>query len=210
MRIELRAVRCAAIHATLLMLVVFGAMFAHAQPATQPAKSPLPNDPPNDPPDLPEFVMTELRVQDFPAVTYLYTQQETTIGELGNVIPGMLQKLEEAIDGGEVKVAGAPLFIYEGTTGDMDKPFQLLVGFPVAEGTKPQADLQVKQLEPYHCATIIYSGSMQNVGQAYQKVFTDIFAAGLKPTGGSREMHMYFESLESPNNIFQIQVAVQK
>ena len=209
MRFEFRAVRCAVLCAAMLASFTFAATSAYAQPATQPAKPATPNDPPNDPADLPEFVITELRVQDFPAVTYLYAQQEATIGELGQIIPTLLQKLEEAIDGGEVKVTAAPLFIYEGATGEMNKPFQLLVGFPVAAGTKPQGDLQVKQLEPYHCATVIYSGSMQNVGQAYQKVFTDLFAAGLKPSGGSREMHMYFESPESPNNIFQIQVAVQ-
>ena len=207
---EFRRPACAAIGAALLVFATLTTMSVYAQPSTQPAKADKPNDPPNDPADMPEFVMTELRVQDFPAVTYLYTQQETTIGELGQVIPGMLQKLEEAIDGGEVKVTAAPLFIYEGTTGDMSKPFQLLVGFPVREGTKAPDGLQVKQLEPYHCATAIYSGAMEHVGQAYQKVFTDIFAAGLKPVGGSREMHMYFESPESPNNIFQIQVGVQK
>ena len=210
MRTDLRSVLCAAWWAALLLLATFVVVPANAQPATQPAKAAKPNDPPNDPTDMPEFVMTELRVQDFPAVTYLYTQQETTIGELGQVIPGMLQKLQEAIDSGEVKVTAAPLFIYDGTTGDMSKPFQLLVGFPVREGTKAPDGLQVKQLEPYHCATAIYSGAMEHVGEAYQKVFTDLFAAGLKPTGGSREMHMYFEGPESPNNIFQIQVAVQK
>jgi predicted transcriptional regulator YdeE len=201
-----RVVTCVA----LLVLATFTTSTVYAQPSTQPAKADKPNDPPNDPADMPEFVITDLRVQDFPAVTYLYAQQETTIAEIGQAIPPMMQKLEEAIDSGEVKVQGAPIFVYDGATGEMNKPFQLLIGFPVREGTKAQGDLQVKQLEPYHCATAIYSGPMQHVGMAYQKVFTDIFAAGLKPVGGSREMHMYFESPESPNNIFQIQVAVQK
>jgi predicted transcriptional regulator YdeE len=198
------------IHFTVLAaLVLVSATDLAAQPATQPAK-------PNEPPpgaaaDLPEFVISELRVQDFPAVTYLYAQQETTIAELGQVIPAMMEKLAEVVDGGEVKVRGAPIFIYDGATGEMNKPFNFQVGFPVAEGTKVDAgDLQVRQLEPYHCATAIYSGAMANAGQAYQKVFADIFAAGLKPAGGSREMHMYFESPESPNNIFQIQVAVEE
>jgi predicted transcriptional regulator YdeE len=210
MRCELRIPACAAIGAALLVLATLTTMSVYAQPSTQPAKPEKPNDPPNDPADMPEFVITELRVQDFPAVSYLFTQQETTIGELAQVIPAMMQKLEEALDGGEVKATAAPLFIYEGTTADMSKPFQLLVGFPVRDGTKAPDGLQIKQLEPYHCATAIYSGSMEHVGQAYQKVFTDLFAVGLKPVGGSREMHLYFESLESPNNIFQIQVAVQK
>ena len=197
----------------LAVLVVFAlAAVTHvaAQPATQPAK-PANEPPPGAAADLPEFVISELRVQDFPAVTYLYTQQETTIAGLGQVIPGMLEKLMEAIEGGGVQMRGAPLFIYDGATGEMDKPFKLQVGFPVAEGTKVDAaDLEVRQLEPFHCATVLYSGSMANVGQAYQKVFTDLFAAGLKPAGGSREMHMYFESPESPNNVMQIQVGVEQ
>jgi effector-binding domain-containing protein len=192
----------------LVTLVLVSATYLAAQPATQPAKA---NEPPGAAADLPEFVISDLRVQDFPAVTYLYTEQETTIAELGQVIPAMMAKLGEVIEGGSVQIRGAPIFVYDGATGEMNKPFKFQVGFPVAEGTKVDAaDLQVRQLEPYHCATVLYSGSMANVGQAYQKVFTDIMAAGLKPKGGSREMHMYFENPESPNNIMQIQVAVEE
>ena len=199
------------VFATLATFVLASATYLAAQPATQPGKPAKPNEPPGAAADLPEFVISDLRVQDFPAVTYLYTQQETTIAELGQVIPGMLQKLMEAIEAGDAKVIAAPIFIYDGATGEMNKPFKFQVGFPVAEGTKTDVTgLEVRQLEPYHCATAIYSGSMANVGQAYQKLFTDLFAAGLKPVGGSREMHMYYESPESPNNIMQIQVAVEE
>jgi effector-binding domain-containing protein len=193
---------------TFTLLVLGCATYLVAQPTTKPSKADKPNDPPPGQQDFPEFIVSDLRVQDFPAVNYLFTQQETTLAEIGQAIPPMMNKLEEAITSGEAKVTGAPIFVYDGVTADMSKPFQLYVGFPVAEGTKPQGDLQVKKLEPYHCATAIFSGSMENVGQAYQKVFAEIMQAGLKPTGGTREMHMYFESPESPNNIFQIQVAV--
>src|SRR5688500_2645895 len=84
-----------------LLAVLASAPYLAAQhPATQPARAEKPNEPPPAQADLPEFIISDLRVQDFPAYTYFYTQQETTIADLGQVIPAMLQKLMEAIEAG--------------------------------------------------------------------------------------------------------------
>ena len=182
-----------AITATTLVLV--GLLFVGAGPATEPA--------------TPDSITSEMHVQEFPACTYLYASQETTIAQMGPVIAEIMTRLGEAIQEGQVRVVGAPIFVYKGATGDMNKPFQLDIGFPVAEGTQGNDDLKVRTLDKYRCATVIYSGPVAQIGQAYQKVFTDLMEAGLKPSGDSREMHFYWESAESPNNVVLIQIGVQ-
>ncbi len=182
-----------------LTLAVSGAVLVHAQAADKAAN-----------PDLPDFVICDLRVQEFPARTYLYTEQQTTLAQIGPTVGQMMGKIVQAIGGGEFNVVGPPIFVYDGATGEMDKPFTLQVGFPVADGTKSDDDeLRVRPLERYRCATVLYSGSMANIGQAYQRIFPELAQAGLTPVGGSREMHLYFESPESPNNVVLIQVGVK-
>jgi effector-binding domain-containing protein len=164
---------------------------------------------PADKKDLPDFVVSELRVQDFPARTYVFISQNTTIAQMGEVVPAAMEKLGEAIGQQSMSPIGPPIFTYKGATGEMDKPFDLEMGFPVAEGTKGPPDLQTRQLEKYHCATVLYSGGMKDIGQAYAKVFSELQQAGLTPTGDSREMHLYFESPDSPNNISLIMIGVK-
>jgi effector-binding domain-containing protein len=91
----------------------------------------------------------------------------------------------------------------------MDKPFELQIGFPVADGAKPEGEIKVRTLEDYRCATVLYSGSMRDIAQAYQRIFTQLPEAGLEYAGNSREMHLYWEGPESPNNIVLIQVGVK-
>lgn len=156
-----------------------------------------------------DFVVSEMRVQAFPAVTYLYTQHQTTLAEIGDVVRAAMEQMGEAIAEGKVPVAGPPLFIYTGATAEMDKPFDLQIGFPVHEGAAAEGDMKLRDLPAFRCATAVFSGSMAHIGQAYQQLFAQIGEAGLVPTGETREMHLYFESPESPNNVVLIQAGVK-
>jgi effector-binding domain-containing protein len=159
--------------------------------------------------DFPDFVISEMRVQEFPERTYLYVQHETTLAEIGPVVQQSFEQLMEPIMSGEVQVLGAPIFVYKGATGEMNKPFELQIGWPVADNTKEVGDLKVRKLEKYRCATVLYSGSMQNIAQAYMKIMPELMQAGLQPSGDSREMHLYHETPDSPNNIVLIMVGVK-
>jgi effector-binding domain-containing protein len=181
----------------LALLVTLGSAASTRQPA----------DKPN--PDLPDFVISDMRVQEFPPARYAYITQQTTLAQIAEAIGPAMEKFGEAIMQHEIQPMGAPVFVYKGATGEMDKPFELQVGFPVSDLTKAQGDMQVRELEKYRCATVLFSGSMQNIPQAYGKLFADIQQAGLQPSGDSREMHLYFESVESPNNIVLIMVGVK-
>jgi len=151
-----------------------------------------------------------MRLQDVKGCTFFYSATETTIPQLSNVIPPMMEGMYSAMKENQISPANAPVFVYQGITQDPSKPFQLEVGMPVQpDGAKAVGDFKVRELPTFHCATVIFSGPLARIPQAYQQLFGELFQAGLQPTGETREMFLYWEGPESPNNIELIMAGVK-
>ena len=73
-----------------------------------------------------------------------------------------------------------------------------LVGAQIAAG-----------ITKFKCATILYTGPVNEQSKAYEKLIPAITAAGLKPTGEEREMCLYWEGLESSNNVFIMMIGIK-
>ncbi len=105
------------------------------------------------------------------------------------------------------------MLTYQGTPHfDPQKTFKMEIGIIVGEDTKlPDAaeDLKVRKTEPFKCATILYTGTVDQQGQAYQKLIPALKGAGLTPTGEEREMCLYWEGPESANNIFMMMIGIK-
>ncbi|MGH7178062.1 MAG: effector binding domain-containing protein [Tepidisphaeraceae bacterium] len=173
------------------------------QPSTQPSHTTAKPGGDND------YVISAMRVQEMKGITFLYVSAETNYGAMHQTVTDAMSGFEEAIKAGKFSPDGATLFIYHGASQDPNKNFTLEMGFPVAEDTKPFGDYKVKKLDAFKCATVLYSGAVANIGQAYQQVFSELFQQGLKPTGETREFHFMWEGPESPNNVSLIQVGVE-
>jgi effector-binding domain-containing protein len=203
-----------------LMLMTCSMVLGHrAQPTTKPAaaakpptKEPAAKDPaakdPKAAADADEPLISRMRVQDYPAKHFAYMSTETTLTQISETVQDLMPKLQQAMKDAGAAPTGPGTFVYQGITQDPNKPFTLEIGFPVAEGTKEAGDMKVRTLEAFHCASVIYSGPISQVTQAYQQAFTDLFTAGLQPTGETREMYLYWEAIDSPNNIELIMVGV--
>jgi effector-binding domain-containing protein len=153
----------------------------------------------------------EMRVRTMGAATFAYIEVETTSDRLGDAIGEALPKLDEASDSGKAKIAG-PFGLYypKGAHVQPDKQLPVQIGHIVREGsTGGGGDVKIRKTEPFKCATAVYTGPVAEIGQSYQKLFPAISAAGLKPSGEEREFTLYFESVESPNNVLLIQVGVK-
>ncbi|MGF7473518.1 hypothetical protein WFJ45_22205, partial [Salmonella enterica subsp. enterica serovar Minnesota] len=74
-----------------------------------------------------------------------------------------MEQLWNDVQQNQVQIVGSPVFVYNGATGEMDKPFELQVGFPVAGDTKPIGEAKVRELEKYRCATVLFSGAMNDI-----------------------------------------------
>src|SRR5205809_3983679 len=80
-----------------------------------------------------EFVVTPMRVQEFAPRTYFHLTVQTSIAQIAPVVTEGMRRLHETMDDNRIKPAGAPMLIYKGVTQDVNKPFELQIGFPVAD-----------------------------------------------------------------------------
>jgi effector-binding domain-containing protein len=173
---------------------------AGAQAAQQPAAAAAQDQEP---------IITKMRVQDYKPVKYFYVETETTIAQMGATVPEQLPKIFAGIMEHSIQVNGPMIFVYHGVTQDREKPFKLEIGFPCGGDPKEAGDYKVRELAEYHCASVIYSGPIAQVGTAYQSLFTELFGASLQPEGETREMYLSWESPESHNNVQVIMQGVK-
>jgi effector-binding domain-containing protein len=153
----------------------------------------------------------EVRIRTLAPRTYAYVATETTFAELGNAVGEAMGKVQKAAEDGTIKVDGPFVITYPKGSAHLtpDKPFQAHIGLIVQEGSKGGGDVKVRKTEPFKAATVLYTGSVFEVGRCYQKLFPAIDKMGLAPSGEAREFTLYFEELESPNNVVLVQVGVK-
>jgi effector-binding domain-containing protein len=186
-----------------LSLVALTPHFARAQ-ATQPAGKPDAAVNPDD-----DFVISGMRVQELKGINYEFVGSTTSLHQLGDSIRQATGKIAPLIKSGDVRPQGPLLIIFHGVNGDPDQQFPFEVGFPVAEETKVVDGLQIKQLDKFRCATVIYSGPMSQIKKAYSAVYNDLLNEGLEPTDEGRQSVLMFEGDDSVNNVALIEVGVK-
>jgi effector-binding domain-containing protein len=154
------------------------------------------------------FSLGEVRMMTFPPATIIAGSSETTFDKLMEVIQKYIPQLSKGIDEGTIRPAGVCVFVYKGMSEDMSKPFGVEIGWFVSDKTKDQGELKVRKTEAFKCATIILTGAVSNMSKAYEKLMP-VANAKYTPTGEVRELYLYWEGADSPNNIIQIQVGVK-
>jgi effector-binding domain-containing protein len=163
------------------------------QPASRPAAEPL---------------VGEMRVETLKGMAFLCVSGETTLKDISGSVRKMSVDLKKAIDDAKVQPDGGMVLIYHGVTMDPNQPFHLDVGYKVPKGTKAAGAAHVQELADYPCATVLYTGPIRGVGEAFQRLFPALFGAGHRPTEDLREYYLYWESPESPNNVILVTVGI--
>jgi len=162
------------------------------------------------PGDKGSFTLSPLRTAQLKGATFLYESNQTTLGNVGNVITTVMGQMDDFIKAGQFLPAAAPAFVYRGAgITDRSKPFTLEVGFPVADDTKPVGDFKIGKLESVKCATTIYMGPANQLGRAYERIYAQILAQGLIPDDMRRERYLFFDGDGSKNNIVLIEIALK-
>src|SRR5262245_60746539 len=180
---------------TFLAIGAVSTVLCHAPATTQPATR--------------DFAITPRRVQQLRwADNFVYAEAETTFPNLKQTIDTLMPKVD-GLHSDRSKTTGEYVFVYFNASMDPDKPFKLHIGFSVKPGVAPPAGAKVRKLESIKAATVVYSGDLAHIPDAFGELFTQISAAGLQPTGECRENYIYWEGPDSTNNIIIIQAAVK-
>lgn len=178
------------------------------KPAEQPAAA-APKDAPAKPAPAKQadFMLGEMRVQTLPAMTLIFASEKTSFDKFLNVVNKVMPQLNKGLEEGKFRSAGCCVLRYRDFKA-MDQPFTFDVGWVVPDNTKPIEGLKVEKTQPFKCATLLLTGAPANLSKAYEKLVGQMTAAGHQPGNESREMYLYWEGPESPNNVIQIQMAI--
>jgi effector-binding domain-containing protein len=153
----------------------------------------------------------EMRIQDVPAMTFLYLPlDEITFARMGDPIKQGFDKIFGSAVEAKLLIARPTMLVYQGNPHfDPQKSFKMEYGIVVGDDTQPIGDCKVRKTEPFRCATILYTGPVDQQGKAYEKLIPALKAAGHTPTGEEREMCLYWEGLDSSNNVFIMQIGIK-
>jgi effector-binding domain-containing protein len=151
----------------------------------------------------------EPREQTLDSRTILFASRETTFDKLLDTINDILPKLMAACRENKTPVAGSVIFIYHGVNPTDNKPFTLDIGIVVEPEAKAAGDFKIRKLERFKCDTILLSGPVSAMSQAYEKLMPAVMAKKHEPVGEVREAYLYWEGPESPNNVVQIQIGIK-
>ena len=147
---------------------------------------------------------SDTRVQSLKGYTYAFVSAETTLTTLHDTIDQLVPKLDTAMDAGQLRVEGVAIFTYHGATMDPSKKFTLDVGIIVKDGSTAPPGFTIAVVPAATNATLLYTGNMQGLPPAYGKLYGEITRQGLQPTDVSREVYLYWEGVDSPNNVVQL------
>jgi effector-binding domain-containing protein len=149
------------------------------------------------------------RIRTYPPITYFFISKETSFDQLQATIQELMPAVEKEISDSKGQIVGPPVLIYHHVVNDPAARFKLDVGFPVREGAKASGNAQVKQLDKFHCLSQLYIGPTSSIHQAYEKLAANA-PAGKQPLVAeeSRQMLLYWEGSDSPNNVIQIMIGL--
>jgi len=149
-------------------------------------------------------------VQSVPAKGYLQGGIETDFKNMGEPVGKTLTDLMEAAKEEKVGLHGPVVHFYYGAPHrDPAKRFKMETGFFVPEDAPGVAKFKRRKLPAFKCATILYIGPAPQIGEAWQQLYRSVRDQGLTPTDEERELYLYWEGVDSPNNIVQVQLGVK-
>jgi effector-binding domain-containing protein len=154
-------------------------------------------------------LVSDSHVQTLRAVTFCHITVKTSIQKMSQTAREGVKKLDKLMAENKIRPEGPPMFVYHGASPDPAAEFTLDMGFVVPDDTKAAGELKVDKLEKFHCMSVLYTGPAPGVSAAYEKVYPDLTKAGHTPTSESREMFLYWEGEDSPNNVIQVSAGIQ-
>lgn len=127
-----------------------------------------------------------------------------TIGEYVKVLP---EEVLNEINQKGFTIEGPQVWIYNGSDGNPETEFELIVGFPVA---LDQMDMNITALDEFNCAVHVHKGDWSEFKNVYQNLIGEIMKNGKIMTGECREIYHQVDFDNVENNITEIQIGIRK
>ena len=149
-----------------------------------------------------------MEVKTVNPVKVFYHSEMTTLNGIHEVANREIDKLNtEAVKIGLKEVA--PLqFVYHGCDDNPETKFTLDIALVVAEEKPYEGKYKFKDLDGFKCVSTIHNGSINQIGETYEKFMPELAKNGKQMTDQNREVYHKYIDLDSPENITEIQIGV--
>ena len=126
----------------------------------------------------------------------------TDINELPNEL------LEKAMELG-LEITGPQIWVYDGTDGHPDTPFELTIAVPVSNKTGDAGKFRFAEFPEFKCISEIHKGPWAKLVEAYCKLMPAIAQEGASITGISREVYHVCDFENQENCVTEIQIEIK-
>ena len=148
----------------------------------------------------------ETRTQKFKSFAYFHGSIKVSLLTFPFKMAALIPDLQKAMESAHVKPTGPMMLIYRGALDDSTAEYDIELGFPVPEKTAGDKEFKVRQVPAYDCMSVIYSGPLGGIMDAYEKLIPAAEDATGKEAGETRLMFLYVEGVASPNNVIHVSV----
>jgi len=152
-----------------------------------------------------QYVMSELRVQETPAVQFMSISEQTTGAKLRATIDSMLPRLTKLAKDAKAPIIGPCVFIYHQPSAS--GAFRIDAGFPVKDNATAMNGFTIQSIEAAPCATADFHGNASFLPEAHQKLLAQITAAGSQPGTEVREVYLHFSAAHESDVRLQVPLA---
>lgn len=152
----------------------------------------------------------EMIVQTIPAKAYFAAPIDTDFKSMGQPIVKNLTAMQSAAKDIQLVLTGPVVHVYEKAPHrSPEKPFRMRTGWFVPEQLKKVGPYPVQVLPEFRCASLLYVGPGAKIGEGWQRLYRAALDKGLDLTGEERELTLYWEGVDSPNNVVQMQIGIK-
>lgn len=162
-----------------------------------------------DAPAAAEPQLSAAQVLTLKPMSYMYVTLETSLQDMAEPIRKTLPELMKTAQDAHLHPGMPTIFIFHGADGEAATKFKLDIGFQVPAGTKAVGEWKVADLPEHRCVSVLYSGPIAQITKAYEKLVPAATDGNRQPTGESRQMYLFWDGDNSPNNVVQVTLGIK-
>ncbi|HVX85617.1 MAG TPA: GyrI-like domain-containing protein [Phycisphaerae bacterium] len=179
---------------TCSLLIALAAAAAADAPSAPPAPNPGPS-------------VTRPRLCTLKATTIVFQKLHIDPTDSEHEIKAITD-IEDKLFAAHIKINGGPILIFLEPPVDPGAAVDLEIGIPVPDGTQAPEGCETRTLAATPCVTAIYQGRISAIGESANNVFEQLPDLHQTPGTEFRTRSLYYEGLDSPNNITLLEVPV--
>ncbi len=138
----------------------------------------------------------------------LFFTDQVSLPDLQKYVRTMAQELYREAITHNLEITGPVYWMYYGMDGNPDTVFTLEIAVPVTPDSYYSGKFQIKHLDAFKHISCIHEGDWARLPETYGRIFQEIGAKQLIPSGICREIYTFMDFESPDNHITEVQVGI--